>query len=105
MPQDEQDASQRSAVGHTRQSTVVADRSGREQRLDRFPEIVADRVCVGHYRAYAIRPADRKNSLCSPTWLIEMTSKPATWTPADRHYEQLRIRLEPLFRELGIAAA
>lgn len=30
--------------------------------------------------------------------------KPATWTPADRHYEQLRIRMQPLFHELGIAA-
>jgi hypothetical protein len=30
--------------------------------------------------------------------------KPATWTPVDRHYEQLRIRMEPLFHELGLAA-
>ena len=30
--------------------------------------------------------------------------KPGTWTPADRHYEQLRIRMQPLFQELGIAA-
>ena len=30
--------------------------------------------------------------------------KPATWTPADRHYEQLRIRMQPLFHELGTAA-
>jgi hypothetical protein len=30
--------------------------------------------------------------------------KPATWTRADRHYEQLRIRMQPLFHELGIAA-
>jgi hypothetical protein len=30
--------------------------------------------------------------------------KPATWTPTDRHYEQLRIRMQPLFHELGIAA-
>jgi hypothetical protein len=30
--------------------------------------------------------------------------KPATWTAADRHYEQLRIRMQPLFHELGIAA-
>jgi hypothetical protein len=31
--------------------------------------------------------------------------KPATWTPADRHYEQLRVRMQPLLHELGIAAA
>jgi DNA-binding transcriptional ArsR family regulator len=31
--------------------------------------------------------------------------KPATWTSADRHYEQLRIGIQPLFHELGIAAA
>ncbi len=30
--------------------------------------------------------------------------KPANWTPVDRHYEQLRIRIQPLFHELGIAA-
>ena len=30
--------------------------------------------------------------------------KPANWTPADRHYEQLRIRMQPLFHELGMAA-
>src|SRR5262249_4671658 len=30
--------------------------------------------------------------------------KPPTWTALDRHYEQLRIRMEPLFHELGIAA-
>jgi hypothetical protein len=30
--------------------------------------------------------------------------KPPTWTAVDRHYEQLRIRMEPLFHELGIAA-
>jgi hypothetical protein len=30
--------------------------------------------------------------------------KPKTWTAADRHYEQLRIRMLPLFHELGIAA-
>ena len=30
--------------------------------------------------------------------------KPVNWTPADRHYEQLRIRMQPLFHELGIAA-
>ena len=30
--------------------------------------------------------------------------KPATWTAVDRHYEQLRIGMQPLFHELGIAA-
>jgi hypothetical protein len=30
--------------------------------------------------------------------------KPNAWTPADRHYEQLRIRMQPLFQDLGIAA-
>jgi hypothetical protein len=30
--------------------------------------------------------------------------KPKAWTPADRHYEQLRIRMQPLFQELGLAA-
>jgi hypothetical protein len=30
--------------------------------------------------------------------------KPTTWTAADRHYEQLPIRMQPLFHDLGIAA-
>jgi hypothetical protein len=30
--------------------------------------------------------------------------KPKAWTAADRHYEQLRIGMQPLFHELGIAA-
>jgi hypothetical protein len=30
--------------------------------------------------------------------------KTATWTPTDRHYEQLRIRTQPVFHQLGIAA-
>ncbi len=30
--------------------------------------------------------------------------KPSIWTAADRHYEQLRIHMQPLFQELGIAA-
>jgi hypothetical protein len=30
--------------------------------------------------------------------------KPSTWAVADRHYEQLRSRMQPLFQELGIAA-
>ncbi len=37
-------------------------------------------------------------------WTRWTPRKPATWTPADRHYEQLRIRMQPLFHELGIAA-
>ncbi len=30
--------------------------------------------------------------------------KPSAWTTTDRQYEQLRIRMQPLFQELGIAA-
>ena len=30
--------------------------------------------------------------------------RPNTWTAADRHYEQLRIQMQPLFNELGLAA-
>ncbi len=31
--------------------------------------------------------------------------KPSIWTPADRHYEKLRIGMQALFNDLGIAAA
>ena len=30
--------------------------------------------------------------------------KPNIWTSADRHYEQLRVRMQPLFLDLGLAA-
>ncbi len=30
-------------------------------------------------------------------------SKPITWTATDRHYEHLRLGMQPLFQELGIA--
>ena len=31
-------------------------------------------------------------------------STPATWTIVDQHYQQLRLDMQPLFQELGIAA-
>jgi hypothetical protein len=31
-------------------------------------------------------------------------SKPTTWIATDQHYEQLRLSIQPLFQELGIAA-
>ena len=31
--------------------------------------------------------------------------KPSIWTPADRHYEKIRVDMEALFKDLGIAAA
>ena len=31
-------------------------------------------------------------------------AKPATWTLVDQHYQQLRLDMQPLFQELGIAA-
>ena len=31
-------------------------------------------------------------------------STPATWTLVDQHYQQLRLDMQPLFKELGIAA-
>jgi hypothetical protein len=49
-----------------RRSAPAAGRFGQEQRLDRLPEIVADRVRAGQRRACAARPADRKNSLSAP---------------------------------------
>jgi hypothetical protein len=30
--------------------------------------------------------------------------RPKTWTAADRHYERLRIHMQPLFEEFGLAA-
>ena len=52
VAQDEQDAAQRGAVRHARRSAVSCQGFGRQERLDRLPEIVADRVVAGHRRAY-----------------------------------------------------
>jgi hypothetical protein len=30
--------------------------------------------------------------------------KPSTWTSLDRHYEQLRLHMQDVFQDLGIAA-
>jgi hypothetical protein len=30
--------------------------------------------------------------------------RPKTWTTVDRHYEQLRLHMQPLFQDLGLAA-
>src|SRR5437588_2000040 len=51
VAQDEQDAAECGAVTYPRRSTVVAEWFGREERVDRFPEIVADGVRAGHPRA------------------------------------------------------
>jgi hypothetical protein len=32
-----------------------------------------------------------------------MGRKPASWTPIDRHYEALRVGMQALFNDLGIA--
>ena len=51
VPQDEQDAAERGAVSYSRRSAVVAAWFGREERFERFPEIVADGMCAAHHRA------------------------------------------------------
>ena len=51
VAQDEQDAAECGAVTCPRRSTVAAEWFGREERLDGFPEIVADGVRAGHPRA------------------------------------------------------
>jgi hypothetical protein len=74
LTQDEQDATECGAVSNTRWPAVLAGRFGGEQRLDCLPQIVTDRVLVGHLRAYIIEPADRKTSLELPAHLTEMSS-------------------------------
>jgi len=34
-----------------------------------------------------------------------MGRKPSIWTPTDRHYEKIRVDMEALFKDLGIATA
>jgi hypothetical protein len=51
LAQDEHDAAESGAVRYSRRTTVVAGWFGREERLDRLPEIVADGIRAGHRRA------------------------------------------------------
>jgi len=75
VPQDEQDATERGAMRDARRSAVMSRWFGWEERLDRFPEVVADRVRRGHGWAYTVRPIDRKNPLGLAACLSEITSK------------------------------
>jgi len=71
----------------------------------------------GRSRRYAVPPAGARTitalltlrdqvivpilaGVCSP----RLGRKPSTWTAADRHYERLRIVMQALFTDLGIAA-
>jgi hypothetical protein len=57
-------------------------------------------------RAIAVRLILREHlvaPLLARTRSPRLGRKPSTWTVADRHYEQLRSRMQPLFEELGIA--
>jgi hypothetical protein len=40
----------------------------------------------------------------SGTRLPKRGPKPSTWTTLDRHYEQLRLDMQLVFQDLGIAA-
>jgi hypothetical protein len=71
---------------------------GRTRRYQVQPSAIRPIAALFILRDYVIAPI--LAGVRSP----RLGRKPANWTPADRHYEQLRIRMQPLFHELGIAA-
>ncbi len=71
---------------------------GRTRRYQVQPRAMRTIAALFILRDYVIAPI--LAGIRSP----RLGRKPATWTPVDRHYEQLRIRMQPLFHELGIAA-
>jgi hypothetical protein len=53
------------------------------------------------------RPVDLRNQVIKPLLgglaAPKRGRKPSTWTPLDRHYEQLRLDIQLVFHDLGIA--
>ena len=73
-------------------------RQGRSRRYQLSPPSMRAVTALLVLREHVIRP------LLAGVQAPPHTSKPATWTPLDRHYEHLRLAMQPPFQELGIAA-
>jgi hypothetical protein len=71
---------------------------GRSRRYELAPPSMRAVTALLVLREHVIRP------LLAGVQTPPRTPKPATWTPLDRHYEQIRFSMQPLFHELGIAA-
>src|SRR5216684_1685112 len=71
---------------------------GRSRRYELSPPSMRAVTALLVLREHVIRP------LLAGVQTPPRTSKPATWTPLDWHYEHLRLAMQPLFQELGIAA-
>jgi hypothetical protein len=71
---------------------------GRSRRYELAPPSMRAVTALLVLREHVIRP------LLAGVQTPPRTPKPATWTPLDRHYEQIRFSMQPLFQELGIAA-
>jgi hypothetical protein len=73
-------------------------RLGRASRYQVQPDTMRAIAALFVLREHVIAPI--LTGVRSP----RLGREPATWTPVDRQYEQLRIRMQPLFHELGVAA-
>jgi len=71
---------------------------GRSRRYQLMPPSMRAATALLVLREHVIRP------LLAGARTPPRASNPATWTLIDQHYQQLRLDMEPLFQELGIAA-
>ena len=77
----------------------LAVKPGRSRGYHVAPEAARTIAALLALRDHVIAPI--LAGVCSP----RMGRKPKIWTPIDRRYESLRIGMQDLFRDLGIAAA
>jgi hypothetical protein len=71
---------------------------GRSRRYQASPPSMRAITAALVLREHVIKP------LLARARTPSATPKPITWTATDQHYEQLRLHMQPLFHELGIAA-
>jgi hypothetical protein len=76
----------------------LVDKPGRSHRYHVPPQPARTITAMLALRDHIIAPI--LAGVRSP----RMGRKPASWTPIDRHYEALRVRMQALFNDLGIAA-
>jgi hypothetical protein len=73
-------------------------RQGRSRRYQLSPPSMRAVTALLILREHVIRP------ILAGVRTPPPPSKPTAWTGTDQHYEQLRLDIQPLFEELGIAA-
>jgi hypothetical protein len=77
---------------------VQAVNAGRSRRYHTPPDALRTITALLVLRDQVLRP------ILAGIRVPRLGRKPATWTRTDQHYETLRIEMNALFNDLGIAA-